>query len=754
MNQQQRIVSSDYQIVDEDEYTVILVYATSGNINIYLPYASNFDKVIILKADNSLNEVFVHLKGNDTFQNSKAAYRLSRPYQLVEFTTDNESAWYAVSTYSSGSAAVGGSGGVSVHADLDGLLANDHPQYLHVSGSNAIASNFDMRGYSMFNILNINDVNILTLTSSIDGHILDTNNPHATTFSTLDPGTLAELNSIITDANLDDSGSARTPTPHSASHLSGGSDPISIQQLEARGITEGHLFAAGPNGNIVSFASSAFAPNDHGSLNGLGDLDHPQYETTASFRPYSASVNTFTASVLSFSSSYSTRISSLEAQSGSLTSSVDTLQKASASFRADIGDLQNASSSFSSRTTTLEAASGTFVTQLTELYAASASFNNTSASYAGFSASFVVYSASWSSGGGADITALNQHSSSIQSFSASIQSQTASIQVFSASMLAASGAFATISSSYKSFSASHAANHLSGGVDSINAQDLGANGLGANRLLMTNPDGGWTTVPSSSVGAGGGGGSSAPQIYGITGWSSTQYLSGAGVFNGGDNHTIAIIMNVGRLQAEGSIVPQTIISSGDRFSEGVSLFIENNRLWGERTNGGSKATLGGQRWYSEAGAVTYAESAWIDDKAMLIIWRHSGSAVTGSFDTQINGIIQASFATVGGFNPSTGNGFVGRQTNGTDNLDFYASICSIAETNTYLSGTQLFELFRYVKRNAELPSGLFQTRWSFRDLGLTQGDSIPTFISASEGTGVLYNVGGGLTYDITTPTWL
>lgn len=589
MYQQQRIISSDYQIVDEDEYTVILVYALTGNINIYLPYATNFDKVIILKADNTLNEVFVHLKGNDTFQGSKAAYRLRNPYQLVEFTTDNESAWYAVSTYTSGSASsVGGSGGVSVHSDLSGLLANDHPQYLHVSGSNPIASNLDMRGFSIYDVLNINDVNILTLTSSIDGHILDTNNPHATTFSNLDPGTLSELNSVLIDANLDDSGSARTPTAHSASHLSGGSDSISIQQLEARGVTEGHLFAAGPDGNIITFASSAFAQNDHGTLQGLGDLDHPQYETTASFRPYSASIKTFTASVLGFSSSYSSRISNLEAQSGSLTSSISTLFDSSASFRADIGDLQVSSASFSSRVTNLESASSSFVTQINELYAASASFDNASASYASFSASFVIYSASWSSisggGGSTDISALNSHSASVQtftssvqafsasvqgqtasiqvfsssilaasaswesdivsqtasivrldnasasyagfsasfveysaswsagttdisalnSFSASIQEQTASIQVFSASMLAASGAFATISSSYKSFSASHASNHLSGGIDQINAQDLGADGLGANRLLMTNPNGGWTTVPSSSVGAGGG----------------------------------------------------------------------------------------------------------------------------------------------------------------------------------------------------------------------------------------------------------
>jgi len=49
----------------------------------------------------------------------------------------------------------------------------------------------------------------------------------------LGTGTLAELNSKITDATLDDSSSARTPTAHQATHNSGGSDALKLDDLAA-----------------------------------------------------------------------------------------------------------------------------------------------------------------------------------------------------------------------------------------------------------------------------------------------------------------------------------------------------------------------------------------------------------------------------------------------------------------------------------------------------------------------------------------
>jgi len=67
---------------------------------------------------------------------------------------------------------------------------------------------------------------------ALDGHVVNTSNPHLTDIGNLGSGTLAELNSIITDATLDDSSSPRSPTSHASSHISGGSDEIDGDQID------------------------------------------------------------------------------------------------------------------------------------------------------------------------------------------------------------------------------------------------------------------------------------------------------------------------------------------------------------------------------------------------------------------------------------------------------------------------------------------------------------------------------------------
>ena len=69
--------------------------------------------------------------------------------------------------------------------------------------------------------------------AQIDTHIADTANPHATDVGNLGSGTLAELNTAITDATLDDVSGARTPTAHAASHQALGSDAIKLDDLDA-----------------------------------------------------------------------------------------------------------------------------------------------------------------------------------------------------------------------------------------------------------------------------------------------------------------------------------------------------------------------------------------------------------------------------------------------------------------------------------------------------------------------------------------
>lgn len=81
----------------------------------------------------------------------------------------------------------------------------------------------------------ITDLETNTVHSTSDGkdhsdvvlnntHRADTANPHSTDVGNLGSGTLAELNAAITDATLDDSSAARTPTAHAASHTDGTDD--------------------------------------------------------------------------------------------------------------------------------------------------------------------------------------------------------------------------------------------------------------------------------------------------------------------------------------------------------------------------------------------------------------------------------------------------------------------------------------------------------------------------------------------------
>lgn len=57
-------------------------------------------------------------------------------------------------------------------------------------------------------------------------HVTVTTNPHGTDIENLGSGTLAELNAAVTDATLDDSASARTPTAHDLGGAEHGADTL------------------------------------------------------------------------------------------------------------------------------------------------------------------------------------------------------------------------------------------------------------------------------------------------------------------------------------------------------------------------------------------------------------------------------------------------------------------------------------------------------------------------------------------------
>jgi len=67
--------------------------------------------------------------------------------------------------------------------------------------------------------------------TALDNHTAATNNPHSTSIANIGSGTLAELNSSVSDATLDDSSSSRPPTSHASSHEDGGGDEISVAGL-------------------------------------------------------------------------------------------------------------------------------------------------------------------------------------------------------------------------------------------------------------------------------------------------------------------------------------------------------------------------------------------------------------------------------------------------------------------------------------------------------------------------------------------
>jgi len=65
----------------------------------------------------------------------------------------------------------------------------------------------------------------------LDNHLARVDNPHRTEPGNLLPGTLADLNSVITDATLDDKSDPRDPNLHADTHKFSGADKILIDSI-------------------------------------------------------------------------------------------------------------------------------------------------------------------------------------------------------------------------------------------------------------------------------------------------------------------------------------------------------------------------------------------------------------------------------------------------------------------------------------------------------------------------------------------
>ena len=214
------------------------------------------------------------------------------------------------------------------HGGLFGLGDDDHPQYLLVDGTRSMSGNFDVGTNNIINVgtvdgrdvssdgstldshvadtsihFTLQDIGLdgYALDSDLTSHINDTNNPHATDVGNLGSGTLSELNSIITDATLDDSGDSRTPTAHASTHISGGSDEINGDQLDIDWDPTNYVPSTTPTeatsvdhltAHLYGIDSAiGTIVTDHGDLTGLLDDDHPQYLRTDGSRAMTGNLN-------------------------------------------------------------------------------------------------------------------------------------------------------------------------------------------------------------------------------------------------------------------------------------------------------------------------------------------------------------------------------------------------------------------------------------------------------------------------------
>lgn len=138
--------------------------------------------------------------------------------------------------------------GVSDHGTLSGLGDDDHPQYLRTDGGRTATGNLNLGGNNLINVDLVDGIDVSTQAASTNAHIANQNNPHATSIANLAPGTLAQLNSKITNANLDASTDTRPPSEHGNTHESAGSDPLVLQNLSSGGAAEGQILLSDGSG--------------------------------------------------------------------------------------------------------------------------------------------------------------------------------------------------------------------------------------------------------------------------------------------------------------------------------------------------------------------------------------------------------------------------------------------------------------------------------------------------------------------------
>lgn len=276
----------------------------------------------------------------------------------------------------------GGGAGVSSHGALTGLSNNDHKVYMHVSGTNAVAAHLVMNNFNIASVGTVNGLNLTTMNNTIDAHILDGNNPHATSINKLDPGTLAELNNKISDADVPNA--ALVVFTSSFNPFTGTiqSATASLQTATGTLFVASSSFAA--NNNTLFGASGTFASNDN-----------ILFAASASYR---SELTTLTASVTDLSAQTTAiklATGSLQSATASLQATTASLLAMSASFSVISASYMTVSASYNIVSASYIAVSASYDVLSSGYYPLSSSFQTISASYRSLSASFEKTSASW-----------------------------------------------------------------------------------------------------------------------------------------------------------------------------------------------------------------------------------------------------------------------------------------------------------------------------------------------------------------------
>ena len=108
-------------------------------------------------------------------------------------------------------------------AAIDASISNPVPVDYAAS---EIDNDSTVTGEQVSDALEYIDGYIKDVSDDLNVHELDTNNPHSTSIANIGAGTLAELNTAVSDATLDDSGDPRDPNAHADTHIADGDDEI------------------------------------------------------------------------------------------------------------------------------------------------------------------------------------------------------------------------------------------------------------------------------------------------------------------------------------------------------------------------------------------------------------------------------------------------------------------------------------------------------------------------------------------------